>query len=86
VAGRPVRVEGDAIDQHGRLLGTRWIDARNLNCELVAEGAAWVFGGFAPDEDLVAAEETARRDRLGLWADPRPTEPSEWRRLHPPHR
>jgi endonuclease YncB( thermonuclease family) len=86
VAGRPVRVEGDAIDQHGRLLGTLWIEERNLNRELVAEGAAWVFGGFAPDEDLVAAEETARRDRLGLWVDPRPTAPSEWRRLHPPHR
>ena len=86
VAGRPVRVEGDAIDQHGRLLGTLWIDDRNLNHELVAEGAAWVFGGFAPDEDLVAAEETARRGRLGLWAESHPTAPSEWRRLHPPHR
>jgi endonuclease YncB( thermonuclease family) len=86
VAGRPVRVEGDAIDQHGRLLGTLWIEERNINQELVAEGAAWVFGGFAPDEDLVAAEERARRGRIGLWAEPQPTEPSEWRRLHPPHR
>jgi endonuclease YncB( thermonuclease family) len=86
LANRPVRVEGDAIDQHGRLLGTLWLDERNLNRELVAEGAAWVFGGFSPDEDLVAAEENARRGRLGLWADSHPTEPAEWRRLHPPHR
>ena len=86
VAGRAVQVEGDAVDQHGRLLGTLFIDGRNVNRELVAEGAAWVFGGFAPDEDLLAAEEEARRRRAGLWADPHPTEPAEWRRLHPSHR
>ena len=52
----------------------------------VAEGWAWAFGGFSPAEDLVAAEAAARRDRRGLWAEPRPMSPAEWRRLHPPHR
>ncbi|MFM1902126.1 MAG: hypothetical protein RLZZ440_26 [Planctomycetota bacterium] len=85
LAGGRVRVEGDAIDQHGRLLGTLWIDDRDLNRELVAEGYAWVFGGFAPDEDLVAAEEAARAARRGLWSssDP-PVSPQDWRAAHPP--
>lgn len=86
IAGRAVRVAGDARDQHGRLLGTLLIDDRDVNREMVAEGFAWVFGGFAPDESLLAAEEHARRNRLGLWADPHPQAPAEWRRLHPPHR
>ena len=86
LAGRAVRVEGDARDQHGRLLGTLRIDDRDLNREMVAEGLAWAFGGFAPDEAILAAEQHAREIRLGLWADPHPVAPAEWRRLHPPHR
>ncbi len=81
-----VRVDGSARDQHGRLLGTLWVDERNINREMVAEGHAWVFGGFAPDPDLVAAETTARSGRRGLWADPHPLNPSQWRDTHPRHR
>jgi micrococcal nuclease len=86
LAGRRVRVAGAARDQHGRLLGTLWLDNRDLNRELVTEGHAWVFGGFAPDPDLVSAEETARAARRGLWAAERPIAPSQWRHDHPPHR
>lgn len=83
LAAGSVRVEGTARDQHGRLLGTIWIDDRNLNRELVAEGWAWAFGGFSPDDDLVTAEAGARRRRLGLWAEERPVEPRQWRDAHP---
>lgn len=86
LAGGRVRVAGTARDQHGRLLGTLWLDDRDLNRELVAEGHAWVFGGFAPDPVLVTAEEKARAARLGLWADDHPIAPSQWRHDHPPHR
>jgi len=81
-----VRVEGDAIDQHGRLLGVLWIEERDINREMVAEGHAWVFGGFAPDPDLVSAESAARGQRRGLWAEPHPVSPGAWRSEHPPHR
>ncbi len=84
LAGGSVRVEGDAIDQHGRLLGTLWIGDRNLNQELVVEGLAWVFGGFAPDDELVAAEDSARAARRGLWSsDQPPVSPQDWRATHP---
>ncbi|MFM7035136.1 MAG: thermonuclease family protein [Planctomycetia bacterium] len=86
IAGRHVRVAGSARDQHGRLLGTLWLEDRDINRELVAEGHAWVFGGFVPDPDLVAAEETARWARRGLWAAEHPISPSQWRQEHPPHR
>lgn len=86
LGGGLVRVEGDARDQHGRLLGTLWIGDRDINRELVAEGWAWAFGGFAADDDLLKAEAEARRQRRGLWAGPDPVPPREWRALHPPHR
>ena len=83
LGGGRVRVEGHARDQHGRLLGTLWVGDRNINRELVNDGWAWVFGGFAPDPDLLDAETAARTARRGLWADPRAQSPSEWRRDHP---
>ena len=83
LGGVRVRVEGNARDQHGRLLGTLWVGDRNINRELVTDGWAWVFGGFAPDPDLVDAETAARTAHRGLWADPRAQSPSEWRRDHP---
>ena len=83
--GTAVRVTGDARDQHGRLLGVLWAGETNVNRALVAEGLAWSFGGFSADEEIEAAEAEARRTRRGLWADPRPMAPAEWRRLHPPH-
>jgi micrococcal nuclease len=86
LTGGSVRVEGAARDQHGRLLGTLWLDDRDLNHELVAEGHAWVFGGFAPEPDLLAAEAEARQARRGLWAAPHPLAPQQWRAAHPSHR
>lgn len=86
LGGGHVRVEGDARDQHGRLLGTLWVGDRNVNRELVAEGHAWVFGGFSPDPDYLDAESSARKDRRGLWSAPRPEAPADWRREHPSHR
>lgn len=83
VAGRRVAVVSRGYDQHGRLLGTLWIDSRDINREMVAEGHAWVFGRIAPDPDLVEAESAARHERRGLWADDRAEEPSQWRAAHP---
>jgi micrococcal nuclease len=85
LASGSVRVAGDARDQHGRLLGTLWLDDRDLNREMVADGWAWAFTGFADDENLVAAESAARHARRGLWADPHPVAPARWRELHPSH-
>ncbi|MFM8734534.1 MAG: thermonuclease family protein [Pirellulales bacterium] len=85
LAGGVVHVAGAAHDQHGRLLGTLLLDDRDLNREMVADGWAWAFTGFVDDDGLVAAEAAARRARKGLWTDPEPTRPADWRRLHPPH-
>jgi len=83
LAGGTVRVESAGRDQHGRLLGRLWLDDRDLNAELVAEGWAWAFGGFAEDDELLAAEAAARRSRRGLWVDERPIPPRQWREAHP---
>lgn len=85
IAGRLVRIEARGIDQHGRLLGRIDVEGRDVNREMVAEGWAWAFG-FATEDSYLAAEAEARRTRSGLWSDPRPTAPAEWRAQHPRQR
>lgn len=82
VAGRLVMVDDRGVDQHGRLLGRIHLEGRDINREMVADGWAWTFG-FAPDDSYLAAEAEARRTRSGLWSDPRPMSPAEWRTRHP---
>lgn len=86
LSGGLVRVEDRGRDQHGRLLGTLWVGERNLNRELVADGWAWVFDGFAPDPALLDAESAARREHRGLWTAASPERPGDWRREHPSQR
>ena len=57
-------------------------DGRNLSHELVRGGAAWWFRRYAPhDEKMRLLEEEARDAKRGLWADPSPMPPWEFRKL-----
>jgi len=47
---------------------------------LVAQGFAWHFKRYSDDEDLSEAELAARRERRGLWSDPNPIPPWDWRK------
>lgn len=53
------------------------------NQQMVAQGMAWANmekrGRFLRDTSLPALQETAQRNRLGLWQGPNPVEPWVWR-------
>lgn len=80
--GRTVTVRTESRDRYGRLVA--WVilpDGRSLNEILVAEGMAWHFRRYAPRERrLMQLEQEARDARRGLWQDPAPVPPWEWRR------
>ncbi len=55
-------------------------DGRALNRELVTAGFAWWYRRYAPDnEPLKQLEAEARQAKRGLWADPHPVPPWQWR-------
>ena len=55
-------------------------DGRALNRELVKAGFAWWYRRYAPDnEPLKQLEAEARQAKRGLWADPHPVPPWQWR-------
>lgn len=81
VAGKTVGVVVLGEDSYGRTDGTVYLDGRDINLAMVAAGHAWWYRYYAPNEHLLqAAETTARAEKLGLWAEPDPVPPWDWRR------
>ena len=83
ILGKDVTVRVAAADRYGRAVGRVMLGSRYINREMAAEGMAWYYKDFAANEyDLAQAESSARSDRRGLWKNPSPQPPWEWRREH----
>lgn len=81
VSGKSVRIDVKDTDRYGRVVGTVFLDGRNVNLEMVKLGYAWWYEYYAPlDGDLREAQKHARANKSGLWADDKPTAPWDWRR------
>jgi endonuclease YncB( thermonuclease family) len=86
VAGKTVTIRSTGEDKYGRTLGFVFVDGVNANARMVAEGWAWHYKKYSSDEQLAQLEVSARAARIGLWADPNPLAPWEYRaRQNPPH-
>lgn len=79
IGGRDVRVEDRGQDQYGRMLGTIYVGTLNVNAEQVRLGMAWVYRHYSNDPALLTLEREARQARRGLWRDPHPVPPWDYR-------
>ena len=79
VFGKHIRVVTSGKDRYGRTLGTLYDGETNVNAEMVRIGFAWHYRRFSSDIELASLECEARTNSRGLWADPRPVEPWEFR-------
>jgi hypothetical protein len=72
-------------DRYGRIVGKIMVDWTDANLAMVVAGFAWWYREYGGDQSRVdrgryeAAESRARRQRIGLWSDPRPIAPWAWR-------
>lgn len=80
VMGRDVVVTTKTHDRYGRTVGHVLLGHRDINLELLEEGMAWHYERYDHNARLRDAEESARTARRGLWADPSPAPPWEWRK------
>jgi endonuclease YncB( thermonuclease family) len=78
VFGRTVEVVDAGRDANGTSLGMVFVDGQDVNRQLVATGNAWADPA-ATDPALAAAQTAAQSQRLGLWAQPDPTPPWNFR-------
>jgi endonuclease YncB( thermonuclease family) len=86
VAGKFVVVEYEKRDYYKRILGKVLLSGEDMNLEQIKAGLAWhykKYQGEQPPADRMKysdEEMEARRDRRGLWADPDPMPPWEYRK------
>lgn len=66
-------------DRYGRTVGKVYCKGVDVNAEQVRLGMAWVYEQYAKDRGLRAIQSEARQARRGLWVDPDPVAPWEWR-------
>jgi len=82
VKGREVRVVERGKDRYDRVLGRVFRGDMDVNAEQVRQGMAWVYRPFATDTTLYEIEAAAREAKRGLWRDPHPTPPWQWRKAN----
>lgn len=79
--GKQVKLIGGEHDRYGRTVAqVILVDGTNINHELVKNGYAWQYKAYSKSAELAAMEEQARQNHLGLWRDPNPTPPWQFRR------
>ncbi len=81
VFGKTVCVETAGKNKYKRTLGRVFVGDTDVNLQLVKRGMAWWYRKDAPkDEGLADTERDAGVAKRGLWADPEPVPPGEWRK------
>lgn len=85
VGGKPVSVQWWKRDRYGRVVGKVVDGQGDVNLALVRDGLCWWFRKYADEQSAAdqllyeTAETSAREGRVGLWRDPVPVAPWEWR-------
>ena len=86
VAGQIVVVEFEKKDRYGRVIGKVLLDGADMNLRQVKAGYAWWYEYYKRDQSEAdqraysAAEREARDSDIGLWSEPTPINPYDWRK------
>ena len=82
---RVAAVESSKLDRYGRVIGKVLVGGQDVNLEQVRRGCGWHYKKYQNEQSLEdrlsynRAEEEARNNRVGLWADSAPVAPWDWR-------
>jgi endonuclease YncB( thermonuclease family) len=83
IKGRDVKVEKIDQDSYGRIVAKVYFEDVYINLEIIKNGHAWWYQHYAPKARAFReAEAVARDQKAGLWRDPNPIDPREWREQH----
>ena len=85
VAGKDVSVHWYKTDRWDRLIGNVLVDDEDVGLVMIKRGMAWHSRRYVDEQTpgefkaYAAAEDAARAAKKGVWSDPRPIPPWEWR-------
>lgn len=78
--GKVIECNQSSLDRYGRTIAVCKVGGMVINLAMVKAGMAWVYRRYIHEEpEYFSAENNAREARLGLWAEPNPVPPWDWR-------
>lgn len=81
VFDKPCEVESMGGDKYGRTIGRVISAGRDVNAAMLEAGMAWHFEKYDDRESMAARQRAAQKSKAGLWADPNPIPPWDWRKM-----
>jgi len=80
IYGKVVQVEFKNYDDHNRIIGYVKYENKDLGNELLKAGLAWHYKYYSDDIYMAKLEQKAKDTKTGLWQDPKPINPYNWRK------
>ena len=83
---KTVTVETTKRDRYGRQIGKVLVDGRDVNLIQVEQGMAWFYREYQREQSrndqklYESAEDGAKAQKRGLWLDPEPVAPWDFRK------
>ncbi|WP_019897423.1 thermonuclease family protein [Methylotenera mobilis] len=84
--GKAVQVDWSKRDRYERLVGKVMVNGLDANLEQIKRGLAWHYSKYKKEQPLedrityLHAQEEAKANKLGLWLEPKPVAPWDWRK------
>jgi micrococcal nuclease len=79
---KDVSIQWEKEDNYKRKLGWIFHEDRNINLWMIEKGAAWHYAQYNKEESFSNAQQAAKKAKLGLWEDPMPQAPWDYRRAN----
>ena len=69
-------------DRYGRSIAMIYYDEDNkyLSAEIIKAGMGWHYKRYSTSKELATFEDNAKKNKIGLWIDNNPINPSDWRK------
>lgn len=80
IFGKKVSIRFKNIDNYGRILGIVYLDGAEINLKMVQDGLAWHYSHYDKSPAYIEAQKQARLAKKGLWSQPNPVNPFEFRK------
>lgn len=74
-------IQSEKRDRYGRTVARVSCSGQDASAHQLQAGMAWVYRKYSTDPTLLPIESDARAAQRGLWDDPNPIPPWEWRRM-----
>jgi len=79
IFNKEVKVISSGTDKYNRTIGRIYLGDLDVSAEMIRKGYAWAYRQYLTDKRLIKIEEEAKKAKRGIWLQPNPLPPWEFR-------